>query len=161
MTVEAAAVGAEPGVAELRLGRYNGHSTLSSDWQEAVDEERWAGSVEVSVTTLDTLIARHGPPAFVKIDVEGFEAEVLAGLHRPCLRSRSSSSVPPSRLRAAASPPLEELGEYEFNLARGESHALRNGEWTTGRIYSLEPGLSLGPRGLRRRLREAPARMTP
>src|SRR5947199_309021 len=40
------------------------------------------GEIEVEVTTLDTLIAAHGEPRFCKIDVEGFELEVLGGLTR-------------------------------------------------------------------------------
>jgi len=36
----------------------------------------------VKVITLDELIETHGIPAFVKIDVEGYEAEVFAGLSR-------------------------------------------------------------------------------
>ncbi|HMK12241.1 MAG TPA: FkbM family methyltransferase [Acidimicrobiales bacterium] len=37
-------------------------------------------SIWVAVTTLDELIARRGAPRFTKIDVEGCEPEVLAGL---------------------------------------------------------------------------------
>ena len=41
----------------------------------------------VEITTLDHLIDAYGVPALIKIDVVGFELEVLQGLHRsvPCL----------------------------------------------------------------------------
>ncbi|MGH2810685.1 MAG: FkbM family methyltransferase, partial [Actinomycetota bacterium] len=41
--------------------------------------QAWTRTVRVPVTTLDALVARHGLPTFIKIDVEGFEAEVIRG----------------------------------------------------------------------------------
>ena len=81
--VENAAVGAEPGVAQLSVGRDSGHSTLSKEWiARAPTSDRWEGTVATEVTTLDALIEKHGVPDFVKIDVEAYEAEVLSGLGR-------------------------------------------------------------------------------
>ncbi|RYY85282.1 MAG: FkbM family methyltransferase [Chitinophagaceae bacterium] len=56
---------------------------------EADDVQRWnekiefQDTVEVEVTTLDALIARYGRPQFIKIDVEGYELEVIKGLSTP------------------------------------------------------------------------------
>ena len=40
----------------------------------------WDKSYEVPVDTLDNMIEKYGTPKFIKIDVEGYEYEVLQGL---------------------------------------------------------------------------------
>lgn len=75
---------------------------------------------EVPMTTLDRLIKAHGSPDFVKIDVEGMEHEVLAGLSAP-LPALSFEFVPSSPHAALASAAqLEDLGRYGYDVALGE-----------------------------------------
>jgi FkbM family methyltransferase len=142
VVVEQVAVGAAPGRAELNVGRDSGHSTLSQEWlQRAPTSDRWTGTVSTEVTTLDALIAKHGLPAFVKIDVEAFEAEVLAGLSKPvaavCFEFQASYLEVAERC-------LELLGAgYEFALTNGEEPKLTTGwvaaEQVLARLRSFPP----------------------
>src|SRR4051794_14068877 len=125
VTIVAKALGAEPGTA--RMGISTATPTVSSmapGWIETVATDRsfaavrWDRSVEVDVTTLDDLIAAHGAPAFCKIDVEGFEADVLRGLSRP-LRALSFEYLPMAHDAALAVLDLVERsgGAYEYNYS--------------------------------------------
>ena len=69
-------------------------NTLSRKWVETLKSdkirfEHTNGSLDfsrcktVETTTLEDLICTHGKPFFIKIDVEGYEANVLRGLKRP------------------------------------------------------------------------------
>jgi hypothetical protein len=94
---------------------------------------RWDRSVEVDVTTLDDLIKIHGEPAFCKVDVEGFEADVLAGLTRP-LRGLSFEYLPMSHdLTLAALDQVERLGAaaggYRYNYSPVETMRFASEQW--------------------------------
>ncbi|WP_207479227.1 FkbM family methyltransferase [Arenibaculum pallidiluteum] len=136
VSVVEGAAGAAPGLAMLRINRrYPTLSTLSDDWIAAVwhdasfPREGWDETVEVPVTTLDALIAAHGEPAFCKIDVEGFEEQVLAGLSRP-LRCLSFEYIAVTRdMALACIERLGALGDYRFNVSRGETKRLELQDW--------------------------------
>lgn len=78
----AQAVGSAPGEATLHFHGTDSTASLREDWPFLND-----AAARVEVTTLDTLIERHGVPAFLKVDVEGFEVEVFRGLRHavPCI----------------------------------------------------------------------------
>jgi len=130
------AAGAVSGEFDLLLNTANPTvATAARDFVAAADGapgwegQVWDEAIRVPVTTLDRLIAEHGAPDFVKIDVEGAEAEVLNGLSTalPLL----SFEVTTIHRRAALTciDLLSALGDYEFNFSRGEAHVLRWPAW--------------------------------
>jgi len=132
------AIGAEPGEATLFIStRTPTVTTMSLDWISQVQQDpsfqdvQWDREVTVPVTTLDALIESHGEPAFCKIDVEGFELAVLQGVSRP-LAALSFEYIPASiDIALACIRRLEDLGNYEYNLAPGETHRMRFDQWLT------------------------------
>ena len=136
VTVREEAIGARPGTLRLLVSpRTPTVTTGSPEFIAAATKVasfawvRWDSTMEVPITTLDELIAQHGMPDFVKIDVEGMEHEVLDGLSQP-VPAVSFEFVPAHLDGALASlARLQRLGSYHFNVSRGESLALELESW--------------------------------
>jgi FkbM family methyltransferase len=136
VTVIECALAAAPGVVELYPSpRTPTVATASRQWVETVrqsagfDQVRWAGRIQVPATTLDALIGRHGLPRFCKIDVEGYEAEVLAGLSQP-IAALSFEYVPAAiDVARRAAGLLAGLAPYRFNPTIGEHRRFLWRKW--------------------------------
>jgi FkbM family methyltransferase len=135
-TLCAQAVGAAAGTLEMFLNTDNPTiSTLSHDLIAAAQtaqgwqSQTWDARHTVQVITLDHLIATHGIPHFVKIDVEGHEAEVLAGLTTALPLLSFELTTIQRDVAHDCIARLATLGEYAFNLSLGEDHALLHPDW--------------------------------
>jgi len=114
-------------------------TSLADGWRDRRSGEpdfadvRWNRSAEIEITTLDALIDAHGLPAFIKIDVEGSEPDVLAGLSRP-VPALAFEFLPRALEQAdACIARLGSLDRYVFNWSRGETHVLAARSWLSAR----------------------------
>ena len=143
-----AALGEESRLAQLQISNaYPTVSTLSKDWQGTVNavlkKDVYDAQEQVQVTTLQKLIEQYGEPNFCKIDVEGYEVNVLKGLASP-LNALSFEFYSQNKENAyACIDLLMRLGNYEFNWSLSESLRLQEEHWLNAnfmkfKIESLE-----------------------
>lgn len=134
-----AAAAEQDGVLKLRINTRN--PTVSSGSDSFVfradgafgwEGQTWDDEISVPCLTLDHLIAKIGPPQFVKIDVEGMEDLVIAGLNQavPALSFEFTTIAIDVALRGVEL--LGQRGDYRFDVALGESQTLTFRRWLGG-----------------------------
>jgi len=128
--IERCVLGARPGRATLRLNMANPTvATISDAFIAAAsgapgwEGQAWDAAITVRQTTLDALIAKHGVPGFIKIDVEGQEEAVLAGLSRPVAAISAEFTTIQRDVAFGVISRLRALGYRHFNAALGETMA--------------------------------------
>jgi FkbM family methyltransferase len=126
ITVVHAAVGAQSGVATLNVS--DQRDDLCSLYDQWIPDALRSRRLAVAVVTLDALIVKFGMPAFVKIDVEGYEIEVLRGLSvRPRLVSFEFNSAHLPATFACLG--LECFRDASFNFGMSDPERFELTEW--------------------------------
>lgn len=141
VTIVAAAAGARSGRAVLHLSTSEQVATLSPGFLRAYpggDGLAWSSSAEVPVVTLADLAREHGDPVFCKVDAEGWDEEVLAGLGRlpRALCFESLGRLP--EVTEACVRLLARRGEAVFNYRVSDQPSFERTEWVgPGEIVDL------------------------
>ncbi len=146
----AAGLGSHGGIATLYARRSSGQSSLDPHWAgEPI------GSYHVPVVTLDAAIHAFGRPTYCKIDVEGWELEVLRGLTQglPLISFEFHLTEAAVRRTRACLERLLVLGATHANLTSAERSTFHLPDWMPvsqlldwfpGDLGSTLPGLPYG-----------------
>ena len=146
-------LGANPSVVELKISDAHVLSSMSNRWIESTRKSgrfssyNWDKSIDVKIDTLDNMLNKFGVPKFVKIDVEGYELEVLQGLSHPVkYLSLEFTSEDIDNFKKCLHR-IERIGKYIFQFSEGETLKMSFQKWMDGEaiMKSLESKIDAQP----------------
>lgn len=128
------AVGAAEGEDTLYIASAHAVSSLIPDWYLHHQRSfQLKATRQVPVTTLDNLIIEFGLPVFAKIDVEGFELEVLRGLSSPIPTLSLEFFLNNLERANSCLAYLAQFGTLQTNYSVGESMQWALPHWVDAR----------------------------
>jgi FkbM family methyltransferase len=139
ITIIPKGLGNVEGTKTMHISNSHVITSFSREWIEATQESgrfsqySWNKKQQIEMTTLDILIKRYGKPKFIKIDVEGFEFEVLQGLSQP-IDFLSFEYTIPERKNSIIEcidriVEISNQNKVQFNYSIGESMRWALDEW--------------------------------
>lgn len=139
ITIVTHGVDANPGFKKFYISsKSTPLSSFSEEWVDSMksnrfQSEKWDRVEEIEMTTLDLLIKKYGTPVFIKIDVEGYEAEVLKGLSKSVKYLSFEYTVPeyPDKAIECVNRLSEINDNVQFNYSVGESMVWALSKWLT------------------------------
>ena len=129
------ALGDKEGEATIYISETSEISSLSRDWIHAVSKSRfsnkeWKNKKQIPVSTLDKLIETYGVPRFCKIDVEGYETEVLRGLSHSIPIISFEYTIPERVDQVSGCVALlSDIGKFEYNYTISENTKMELSDW--------------------------------
>ena len=107
-------------------------STFYVDFQSGrYSKQKWDEPIFLQVTTLDNLVKKFGTPKFCKIDVEGYELQVLKGLTQPIPNISIEFHYEFMNDTLSCIKYLNSLGDAKFNISLRETLRFHLIKWVS------------------------------